>query len=1010
MTDLAKVAGGLSPQKRELLELLLREKRAKAKPEPEKHAADRIPRRAQFSPAPVSFAQQRLWFIDQLDPGTPAFNIPAVVRLRGFVDVALLKRCFDEIVRRHETLRTSFASEDGRPVQVIAPSAEFDLPTLDLRSFPEGERMREVQRLVTADCQSPFDLTRCPLLRAKLVLLGEDDRVLVMMMHHIIGDVWSVRVVMRELAALYEALAQGRPSPLAELPIQYADYSAWQREWLQGEVLQSQLAYWKQKLEGMPEELELPTDRPRPPVQSIWGAKHFLKVPREVADRLRALGRDEGASLFMTLLAAWNVLLHRYTGQSDIVVGAPVANRNRSEFEGMVGFFVNSLLLRTQFSRADTFRQLLGRVRETTLGAFGNQDFPFERLVELLQPTRNMSRNPLFQTDFILQNAPRSSYEVKGLSFEALPVENGTAQLDMTLDLWEEADGIGGWLEYDTDLFDASTAERIVANYVNILRAVTDDPDRPLSRYSLLSPEELRRVVFEWNDTARAYPLEVLPRLFEEQAARTPEAVAVACGPRRLTYRELNRRANGLARLLVARGVGPESIVGLLMPRGVEFLTCVLAVQKAGGAYMPLDPAHPALRHRQIIEQSRARLVVAAEEFLPTLAEALDGASEGGSAEVLTLDEATRAPEEDENPPARCLPDNLAYVLFTSGSTGMPKGVMIHQRGMVNHLWANIEALEMTGEDVLAQTASQCFDISVWQFLAPLVIGGRVQIFPDEVTKDPPRMLREVDREGVTVFETVPSLLQVALSDVRAQRESRPELKALRWLLPTGEEVPAALCREWFAEYPRVPLMNAYGPSECSDDVTLEPMSEAPGEGEHRVSIGRPVGNLQVGILDADLNPVGVGVPGELCVRGVGVGRGYLGMPVRTAAAFVPDPFAAEPGARMYRSGDRARYRPDGRIEFLGRMDHQVKVRGFRIELGEIEAALRRVAGVRESAATVHRDARGDAVLVGYVSWEVGAEALTGAEVRERLRRELPEYMVPWAVVGLDAMPLSPNG
>jgi len=1008
-TNLTKLAETLSPNKRQLLELLLKEKKEKATKgdaAAEKTTPAKIPRRKKFSPGPVSSAQQRLWFIDQLDPGTPAFNIPAAVRLLGSLNVKVLKQCFDEIVKRHEALRTSFAADDGLPVQVVAPSLEFEIPIVDIRDVPEAERMAHVERLVTSECQRSFDLTCSPLLRATLVVLGEQDHVLVMMMHHIIGDVWSVRVVMKELAALYEAFSAGRPSPLPELPIQYCDYSTWQRDWLQGEALQSQLAFWKQKLMGMPEALELPTDRPRPPVQSIWGAKYFLKIPKELTDTLRAIAQEEKASLFMTLLAAWKILLHRYTGQNDIVVGAPVANRNRSEFEGMVGFFVNSLILRTDLSGDPPFRELLRRVRETTFDAFANQDFPFERLVEVLQPTRSMSRNPLFQTDFILQNSPRSAYHVTGLTFEALPVENGTAQLDLTLDLWEEPDGIGGWLEYDTDLFDASTAARMVGNYINLLERIAAAPGQRISSYSLLSEADRKRILVEWNATARDYELNsAFPRLFEAQVERTPDAVAVVCGATQLNYAELNERANSLARLLVGQGVGAESVVGLLMRRDVNLLISILAVMKAGGAYLPLDPDYPVARQRTIVGQSGARVVITARDFLP-LVEEMDGSPERPL--TVVVEAALEQQREKGNLPLRSLPDNLAYIIYTSGSTGVPKGVMIHHRGMVNHLWANIEALSMSNTDVLAQTASQCFDISVWQFLAPLIIGGRVHIFPNEITQDPPRLLRAVDEAGVTVFEMVPSLLQVALAEMKT-REQKPELQRLRWLLPTGEEVPAALCREWFRTYPHVPLMNAYGPSECSDDVTLAAIHEAPAEDLSRVSIGRPVGNLQVALVDAQLNLVPIGVPGELCVRGVGVGRGYLSLPARTASVFVPDPFSTEPGARMYRSGDRAKYLADGSLEFLGRMDHQVKVRGHRIELGEIEAVLAQVDGVSEAVVIVREDTAGDARLVGYLVWEAGGET-DAADVREQLRRRLPDYMVPAAMVTLERMPLSPNG
>ena len=1002
MTNLEKLAETLSPNKRQLLELLLKEKARKAEPAPAKATPVKIPRREKFSPGPVSSAQQRLWFIDQLDPGTPAFNIPAAVRLLGSLDVKVLERCFDEIIKRHESLRTSFAADDGLPLQFIATALKFEIPIVDLRHLPEAERMAHVEKLVTSECQRSFDLTRAPLLRATLVVLGEQDHVLVMMMHHIIGDVWSVRVVMKELAALYEAFSAHQPSPLPELPIQYCDYATWQREWLQGEDLQSQLAYWKGKLSGMPEALDLPTDRPRPAVQSIWGAKHFLKIPQQLTDTLRSLAQEEKASLFMTLLAAWKVLLHRYTGQHDIVVGAPVANRNRSEFEGMVGFFVNSLILRTDLSGAPTFRELLRRVRETTFEAFANQDFPFERLVEVLQPTRSMSRNPLFQSDFILQNSPRSAYHVTGLTFEALPVQNGTAQLDLTLDLWEEPEGIGGWLEYDTDLFDAASAARMVGNYINLLERIAADPNQTIGSYSLPSDTDRRRILNEWNATARDYQLDsAFPQLFEAEVERSPDAVAVVCGSSRLSYAELNQRANVLARSLIEQGAGAESVVGILMRRNLNHLITILAVLKAGGAYLPLDPDYPVQRVRTILEQSGAHLVVTAREFLPIVEEV-------ERTIAVVVEEALAESRETHNLPSRSLPDNLAYIIYTSGSTGVPKGVMIHHRGMVNHLWANIEALSMSSADVLAQTASQCFDISVWQFLAPLIIGGRVHIFPDEITQDPPRLLSEVDRAGVTVFEIVPSLLQVALTDLKAQPQ-KPELQSLRWLLPTGEEVPVALCREWLRTYPNVPLMNAYGPSECSDDVTLAPIYEPPAESVSRVTIGRPVGNLQVAIVDRELQLLPVGVPGELCVRGVGVGRGYLFLPARTASVFVPDPFSTEPGARMYRSGDRAKYLPDGTIEFLGRMDHQVKVRGHRIELGEIEAVLSQVPGVSEAVVIVREDMPGDARLVGYVTWVAGAE-LSSAEVREHLRRRLPDYMVPAALVTLERMPLSPNG
>jgi len=1012
----AKKPSELSERKRQLLQLMLEEKRrkrAQTVAASEERPAT-IPRREVFSPAPVSFAQQRLWFIDQLDPGTPIFNIPASIRMRGPLNVSCFKRSVDEILRRHETLRTCFGTEKGEPVQVIAEDVRLEVSLIDLQVLPTEEARLEVVRdLVTRDCQRSFDLTQAPLVRTSLVRLGEGDHVLLMMLQHIVGDVWSVRVFMKELANLYQAYLSGKPSPLAELPVQYADYAVWQRNWLQGKVLEEQLDYWRQALSGMPEELHLPLDRPRPPVQSIWGAKHFLQVPGAVSDAVRDLGREEGASAFMTLLGAWKIVLSRYTGQDDIVVGIPAANRNRSEFEGMVGFFVNSVVLRTKLSGVSTFRQLLARQREVTLGAFSHQDFPFERLVELLQPERDMSKNPLFQTDFILQNAPASVYEVPAMTFEALPVENGTAQLDMTLDLWEEGESIGGWLEYDVDLFDGTTAMRMLRSFLSVLETAVSEPDRPLESLPTSPRAERQMLRAEWNATGRDFDLETsFPDLFTAQARRTPEVVAAICGEESWTYGELESRARGLATHLATLGVGVDDTVAVLAPRGLPFLAAILGIQQAGAAYLPLDPLHPGNRHSRILESGGSPVALATSDLIADLAEAVATLGEEKRPRVVDLDELLQEGRDNPSPGSssspRILPGSLAYVLFTSGSTGVPKGVMIHHRGLVNHLWANLDFLSMGSEDVLAQTANQCFDISVWQFLAPLVVGGRVHIFPDAVTHDPPRLLREVDAAAVTVFETVPSLLRVMLADVEDGDGPKPSLDSLRWLLPTGEALPPELGRRWFRSYPRIPLVNAYGPSECSDDVTLQSFSRLREMDRSLASIGRPVANLQVHILDRALRPVPLGVSGELCVGGVGVGRGYLGDPARTALVFVPNPCSSLPGDRLYRSGDLARFLADGRLEFVGRIDFQVKVRGFRIELGEIEAALLHHPAVQEAVVLARQDTPGEARLVAY--FVATGEAPSHALFREDLLRDLPEYMVPSAFVALPALPLNASG
>jgi amino acid adenylation domain-containing protein len=1005
MADLARATDHLSEKKRQLLELLLAERRGQRAERAAGAATPpaTIPRRAQVSPAPVSFAQQRLWFIDQLTPGTPIFNIPAAVRIHGELDRAIFERALAEVVRRHETLRTRFAAEEGQPRQVIDPVAALEVPLLDLSDLPPERQMERVKELITTDCQRSFDLARCPLVRVTLLHLGPADHVLIVMMHHIIGDVWSVRVLMKELAHLCSAFMRRQPSPLPVLPVQYADYAVWHRDWLRGENYERELGYWKERLAGMPPELRLPFDRPRPPLQSQWGAKYFFHLRAGLPEALRALGRRAGASLFMVLLAAWKALLSRYTGQRDIVLGAPVANRNRSELEPLIGFFVNSVVLRTELSGDPTFGELLGRVRETVLGAFSHQDIPFERLVEVLQPERDLSRNPLYQSDFILQNAPRGAYEVPGLSFETLPVETGTAQIDMTLDLWEEDGGVGGWLEYDVDLFDRTTAGRMVRHLVALFEEVAADPGRRLSQLAGLLPEERHQLLREWNDTARDYALEgTFPGLFLEHAARCPDAVAAACEEAAVSYGALAERSRALAARLAGHGVGVDGVVALLAPRGLSLLAAITGALTAGAAYLPLDPDHPPRRHAQVLQASGAPLVLVARELAAVFAAALEELPVPRRPRVLVLEEALAVPPPgDALCPAR--PESLAYVLFTSGSTGRPKGVMIHHRGLLNHLWANLEALAMGPRDVLAQTANACFDISVWQFLAPLLAGGRVEIFPDELTRDPVKLLAAVEERSVTVFETVPSLLRVALDG--APGEEPPALTALSVLLPTGEALPPALARRWFERYPGVPLVNAYGPSECSDDVTLEPLREAPAEGA--VTLGRPVGNLGVVVVDRDLRPVPVGVAGELAVAGVGVGRGYLADPVRTAVAFVPRPGGA-PGERLYRSGDLTRCRADGRLEFLGRIDFQVKIRGFRIELGEVETALARHHAVAEAVAVAHTDDRGETLLVAYLV--PAGEAPSLPELRDHLRSRLPEYMVPHAFVYLEDMPRSASG
>jgi amino acid adenylation domain-containing protein len=969
------------------------------------HGAGDVPvtRVARDGGLALSFAQQRLWFIHQLEPGSVFYNVSSALHLRGELDVDALERSLTEIVRRHEVLRTTFPEVDSRPVQVIAPAGKLSLRVVELGGLAADAREAEVTRLATEEASRPFDLARGPLLRVTLLRLSEEEHVALFTMHHIISDGWSMGVLVRELSALYRAFSRGEESPLSELPVQYADYSVWQRGRLQGEALENLLSYWKRQLAGAPPLMELPVDRPRAAAGSFNSDAEQCLLSKELTASLKELCRRQNSTPFMALLAAFAALLRRHTGKDDIVVGAPVANRGRSEIEGLIGFFLNTLALRTDLSGDLTFRELLGRVREVALGAYAHQEMPFERLVEELHPQRSLNRTPLFQVLLIFQNNPRLSLELPGLSLSHAGVARRASYFDMTLWASEEAEGLNLLLEYNTDLFDASTARRLLDHLQTILERVSADPELRLGQFTSLGEAEARRVLVEWNATARDYPRHMrFHQLFEEQVRRTPERLAVTCGDQRLTYGELNRRANRAARRLAAQGVEAGSLVAVLSERGADFLATILAIFKAGGAYLPLDPRHPPARIRQVLEQSGAPYAVASRGLLP----AVGGVT---GARLSSIEELLAPGIGEEDLPCRSEAGDLAYVIYTSGSTGRPKGVMVEQRGMLNHLYAKISDLRMDEADVVAQNASQCFDISVWQMLSPLLVGGRVHVIDDETAYDAQRLLSEAERQSVSVLEVVPSLLGAML----AGGDSRLAAGALRWLILTGEALPPELCNDWLRMHPGVPVLNAYGPTECSDDVTHHAVLEPAGEHVVNVPVGRPLANTQIYILDERMLPVPVGVAGEIYVGGEGVGRGYLSEPGRTAAAFLPDPFSAEPCARLYRTGDLGRFLADGAVEFLGRLDHQVKVRGHRIELGEIEAVLRRHPSVLDSVVVAREDSPGDKRLVAYLTAKSeagGATVIQHGELRKHLRERLPEYMLPAAFVQLEALPLTPNG
>ncbi|WP_052519231.1 amino acid adenylation domain-containing protein [Archangium violaceum] len=959
---------------------------------------------------PLSFAQRRLWFFDRLHPQSVLYNLAMVLRLDGVLDVTSLERSFQELVHRHESLRTTFQQGEQGVVQVISASAALPLEVVDLRELAEGTREQEARRLATEEVLRPFELGRGPLLRVSLLRTGEAEHVLVLTMHHIVSDGWSMGVLAREVSALYESFREGRAPALEALPIQYADYAAWQQSWLRGEVLESKLAWWCEQLEGAPPALELPTDRPRPAVQSYRGALHYLHLPLALTEALRGLGQKEGVTLFMTLLAGFQALLHRYSGQEDISVGSPIAGRNRAELEGLIGFFINALVMRTKVRGEASFRELLHQVKEVALGAYAHEEVPFEKLVEALNPARDTSRAPLFQVAFALQNAPSPDLKLPGIESRPLELMGQAAKCELTLSLRETGAGLEGVVEYSTDLFEASTMARMFGHLRTLLEGVVADPGRRVGELPLLGEEERRQLLVEWNQTRTEYPRHAtVHALFEEQAARRPEAVAVEYEEQRLTYAELNRRANQVARTLRGLGVGAGTLVGLCAGRSPELVAAMLGVLKAGGAYVPLDPSYPAERLAFMLEDAAVPVVLAAPEQASELP--------SGSAFVLELSWESFAHESGENLEETGGPESLAYVMYTSGSTGRPKGVCIPHRGIVR-LVRGTDVFQVTAEDRFTQLANTSFDSSNLELWGALLNGARLVGVPREVVLAP-KMLAAFLRErqvSVVVF-TTPLFNQVAAQCPEA-------FQTVRYAMFGGEAADPARLREVLRRGGSAKLLNLYGPTENTTNTTWHEVKEVP-EGAVSVPIGGPVANTEVYVLDERMQPVPVGVPGELYTGGDGLALGYLKRPELTEERFVSHPFHPEPGAKLYRTGDLVKYLPDGTLEFLGRRDGQVKVRGFRIELGEIDAVLARHPGVGESVVLARDDGPQGRWLVAYVVpaaptsplplGEGRGEGATGPglnpeALRAWLKQSLPEHMVPAAFVFMEALPLTPNG
>ena len=951
---------------------------------------------------PVSFAQERLWLLDQLEPDRAVYNVPSAVTLPGNVNADVLRRALNEIVKRHEVLRTKFMSVDGKPSQVILPSLNIELPVHDLRNMSAGQRQAEVARLTEAEARRPFDLSQGPLLRAQLLRVTNEQNLLLLTMHHIISDGWSVGIFFRELSLLYEAAYRGQRSSLPELPIQYADYAQWQRERLSGTTLAELLGYWRNQLAGAPVVLELPLDKVRPPVQSFRGEVRTFQLGVELTRRLRELSQRSGVTLFMTLLAAFKVLLYRYTGEEDLVVGTPIAGRNRAEIEGLIGFFTNSLVLRARLSGNPSFAEFLQRVREVTLGAYEHQDLPFEKLVEELQPERSLSHNPLFQVFFSLQNNPTlatvgSDTEAAEKALREMPeVNTGSAKFDLALMMSEMGEQLIGGFEYNTDLFEPATIARMEGHYRRLLDAILADPQRTITQLPLLSDnEELQ--LRQWNETKVEYREAgaCLHELFAAQAQSTPERMAVIAGEQQWTYAELDERANQIAWRLQQLGCGIEERVGICVQRSLEMTAGMLGVLKAGATYVPLDPAYPQERLKLMVRDAGVRLVLTQSWLAEQLPE--------GVAQVIYLDEGWETKAQHQYKSPKVSPDSLVYVIYTSGSTGIPKGVALSHRAVVNLILWQIEDSRLAEGAKTAQFHSFSFDVSCQEMFSTWASGGSLVLITEEDRKDVNQLLVTLSEKGVERLFLPP----VALQQLAEAPIDRTLPKTLKHVIAAGEQLQITQpLLNFFGRLKNCALHNQYGPSE-SHIVTEFALPLSPDDWPTFPPIGRPIANTQMHLLDERLQQVPVSVPGQLYIGGVCLARGYLNRPDMTAERFIPDHLSNQPGARLYRTGDLARYLADGNIEFLGRIDNQVKVRGFRIEPGEIEATLRRHPSVQEAVVVVR--GQEDKRLIAYLISDHDPPPST-TELIRFLGETLPAYMIPSIFVFLDALPLTPSG
>ena len=954
--------------------------------------ADLLQQQRRPQRVPLSFAQERLWFLAQLEPDNPSYNVPVALRLNGDLNVVALEKSINAIVTRHETLRTKFAAVDGEPFQVVSADA-VAVEFVDLTLAPGVDVHAEAKRLMSAAAEQPFDLGQDYPLRVSLLKLAPAEHLLVLTMHHIVSDAWSVNILIQELSVFYEAFTTQSEPRLPELPIQYRDFAAWQRNWLQNGFLGKQVAYWVSQLAGAPK-LRLPIDHVRPTVRSHRGAHLSFKIGNELTQKLAELSKTEGATLFMTLLAAFKVLLFRYTGERDIVVGAPIAGRNRVETENLIGFFVNSLALRTDLAGNPTFRELLGRVRKVAFDAYAHQDLPFEKLVEELNPVRDVSQTPIFQVMFGLQNAPRTAPQLNHLAVTRVAVDTHSAKFDLTLLMSETADGLSGWVEYGADLFDASTIERLQQHFENLLASIALNPDGRIANLPFMTARERQQILVDWNTTTTAFPRErCIHELFEAQALSTPSAVAAVFDDRELTYAELNRKANQFARYLRQQGVGPDVIVGLATERSLEMIVGLLAILKAGGAYMPLDPSYPRERLLFMIEQGNVKIVLAQKHLLASLP--------AGEARLIPLDDGAREinSEDEQNLPRVSEAESLAYVMYTSGSTGQPKGVSVTHRNVVR-LVKNTNYARFDATDVFLQFAPITFDAATFEIWGPLLNGAKLVVTAAGI-ESLENLVQTIKQHRVTTL-----WLTAGLFHQMADNEL-DHLQGVRQLLAGGDVLSAPHVRKVTKALRNCRLINGYGPTENTTFTCCQTLTSF--DTGRSVPIGRPISNTQVYVLSEAMEPVPAGVAGELFIGGDGLARGYLHDPHATAQKFLPNPFATQPGERLYRTGDLVKYRRDGSLEFLGRLDQQVKVRGYRVELGEIEFALAQHADVKECVVTTEEAATGEKRLIGFVVPNTGATPHS-EQLKSFLKEKLPEYLVPSVIGVLDSLPLMTNG